>query len=87
MRLTTDTVANDSIGTSVQAARANNTSRGAFAFLTEVWNVGFYGTFFMAVAVALFVAGIVATAPSVAPATSAAMQAEYYNAVFSHYEN
>jgi hypothetical protein len=39
------------------------------------------------VAAALFVAGIVATAPSLAPATSAAMQAEYSNAVYSHYEN
>ena len=87
VRLKTDTVANDSIGASVQEARANNTSRDAFAFPTELWNVGFYGTFFMAVAAALFVAGIVAMAPSLAPATSAAMQAEYSNAVFSHYEN
>jgi hypothetical protein len=91
VRLKTHTVADDSIGDSVQEARANNTSRDAFAFQVpaELWNAGFYGTFFMpvTVAAALFVAGIVATVPSLAPATSAAMQAEYSNAVFSHYEN
>jgi hypothetical protein len=85
VRLKTDTVVNDRIGASVREALANYTTRDAFAFPAELWNSEFCGTSFMAVAAALFVAGIVATA--LAPVTSAAMLSEDSNSVFSHYEH
>ncbi len=88
MRLKTDTVpvANGSIGASVQEALlANNTTRGAFTFHAELWNGGFCGASFMAVAAALFVAGIAATA--LVPASSAAMQAGDSNATLFRSES
>ena len=83
VRLKTDTVVNDRIGASVREALANYTTRDAFAFPAELWNSDFFGTSFMAVSDAVFVAGIVATA--LAPVTSAAMLSEDSNSVFSQY--
>ena len=67
MRLKTDTVENDSIATDTTL------DSDACAFHAEQWNTGCSGTSFFAVAVAMSVAGIVATA--LALNALAAMQA------------
>ena len=61
-RLKTDTVANGSMGDSVQEAQATDITRDTFVFHAELWDTGCCGTSFIAVAVALSVAGIVVTA-------------------------
>ena len=81
VRLKTDTVANDSIGTSDQEALASNPT-SAFTFHADFWNAGIYGTSVMAVAAALLLAGIGVSA--LVPATSAAMQVGNRNATLFH---
>ena len=82
VRLKRDTVANDSMGVSVQEALASDTTRDAFAFHAELWNTGCRGASAMAVVVALLVAGIVAT--SLAPAALAAMRTGDSDAIPFH---
>jgi hypothetical protein len=58
-RLRPDTVANDSVGDSVHGALVTDTTLEFFAFSAKFCYTVSRGTFFMAVAVALSVAGIV----------------------------